>query len=189
MLTQLLLVSLLGMQTGAPGLAWDVSAFHHDAIPPEVFSPSVKQVRECPRSASVCFLPGGSATVKTTEVKPGAPPLTVLARNKQTPTEDTAYGIVPKQPWQVEMIANLGSRATAAPIEVDVQDADTPPSMENLFARVVWDVDVKPGNHLGMRVALPPDQGFDSSHSYRVRILQQQGKAKRLLAEGELHLG
>jgi hypothetical protein len=188
MLTQILLISLLGMQNGEPGLAWDVSAFHHDAIAPEVFALSAKQARECPRKTSVCFSSGGSETSVGTELRAGAAPLTVLERGAQITAVGSQDVVASKQPWQVEMVANLQSRATAAPIEVDVQDADDPASTANLFARVVWDVDTRPSNHLGMRFALSPDQGFDPSHSYRVRVLQHQGKAEKLLAKGELRL-
>jgi hypothetical protein len=187
MLTQLVLVSLLGMQSGTPGLAWDVSSFHHDATAPELFSPTAKQEREC-RKASVCFSAGGTATTAGTELRAGAAPITVLERGAQLAAVREPLLSTSDQPWQVEMVANLKSRSATAPLEVDVQDADTPPSMENLFARVVWDVDTNPAHHLGMRFALSPDQGFDPSHSYRVRVLQHQRQGTKLLAEGELHL-
>jgi hypothetical protein len=189
MLSQILLVSLLGLQTAAPGLAWDVSYFHHDATAPQVFVPSAKQERACSRKASVCFSPGDSNISETTEIGSGARPLAVLARDAKSKPVETAYGAVSDQPWQVQMVANLKSRPTKAPIEVDIQDADTPPSMENMFSRVVWEVDMKPANHLGMRFALSPDEGFTASHSYRLRVLQRQGKTSKLLAQGELHLG
>jgi hypothetical protein len=187
MLTQMLLVSLLGMQGGGPGLAWDVSAFHHDASAPQVFSPTAKQEQEC-RRASVCFSAGGSATTAGTELRAGAAPLTVLERGAQLTAVREPSLVTSDQPWQVEMVANLKSRSATTPLEVDVQDADTPPSMEDLFARVVWDVDMSPAHHLGMRFALSPDQGFDPSHTYRVRVLQHQGQGTKLLAEGELRL-
>lgn len=188
MLTQIVLVSLLGLQNSAPGLAWDVSDFHHDASAPEVFSPSAKQEQECLRKTSVCFSPGGRATLEGTEIRAGARPLTVLARGAQVAAVGAPNVIASDQPWQVEMVANLESRSAAAPIEVDVQDADDPPATANLFARVVWDVDMRPSDHLGMRFALSPDQGFVPSHSYRVRVVQHQGKADKLLAEGEFRL-
>jgi hypothetical protein len=190
MLTQILLVSLLGMpmQNGEPGLAWDVSAFHHDESAPQVFAPSAEQARECPRKASVCFSSGGNGTAEGTVLRAGAEPMTVLARGAQMMAVGSPEVVASNQPWRVEMVANLQARATAAPIEVDVQDADDPASTANLFARVVWDVDTRPSSHLGMRFALSPDQGFDPSHSYRVRVLQHQGKAEKLLAEGEFHL-
>jgi hypothetical protein len=188
MLTQLVLVSLLAMQNGAPGLAWDVSYFHHGASAPVVFSPSPKQDRECPQEASVCFSTGGKATSEGTELRVGAPPLTVLERGPQITPVEAPTVVAANQPWQVEMVANLKSRSADGPLEVDVQDADTPPSMKNLFARVVWNVDTRPAKHLGMRFALSPDQGFDPSHSYRVRILQHQGRGTKLLAEGKLRL-
>lgn len=188
MLSQILLLSLLGLQTAAPGFAWDVSYFHHDATAPQVFGPSAKQERACAREASVCFSPGDSNISEATEIMPGARPLAVLVRDTKTKPVETAYGPVSDQPWQVQMVANLKSRPTKARIEVDVQDADTPPSMENMFARVAWDVDMKPANHLGMRVALSPDEGFMPAHSYRVRVLQHQGKTTKLLAQGQFQL-
>jgi hypothetical protein len=188
MLIQILLVSLLGMQNSDPGLAWDVSTFHHDVSAPEVFVPSAKQTRQCPPRTSVCFSSGGSETSVGTELRAGAAPLTVLARGAQLTAVGSPDVVASNRPWQVEMVANLRSRAAAAPIEVDVQDADDPASRANLFARVVWDVDTRPSRHLGMRFALSPDEGFDPSHSYRVRVLQHQGKAEKLLAQGEFHL-
>ena len=188
MLIQILLVSLLGMQNGEPGFAWDVSAFHHDVSAPEVFTPSAKQARECPRKTSVCFSSGGSETSVGTELRAGAGPLTVLERGAQLTAVGSTDVVASNQPWQVEMVANFRSRAAAAPIEVDVQDADDPASRANLFARIVWDVDTRPSRQLGMRFALSPDQGFDPSHSYRVRVLQHQGKTEKLLAQGEFHL-
>ena len=185
MFTQILLASLLGMQTGSPGLAWDVSAFHNDASQPQVFVPSAKQERECSRKGSVCFSAADSTTMQSAKVEPNA----VLTRDTQPAKEDVLQELNSTQPWQVEMVANFKAHSTKAPIEVDVQDADDPPSRANIFARVVWNVDMKPDNHLGMRVTLPPNEGFDPWHSYRVRILQRQGKTRRLLAEGRLHLG
>ena len=39
-----------------------------------------------------------------------------------------------------------------------------------------------------MRFSLSPEQGFVSSHSYQVRVVQGQGKAEKILAEGEFRL-
>ena len=39
-----------------------------------------------------------------------------------------------------------------------------------------------------MRFLLSPEQGFQPSHTYRLRVVQGQGKSEKILAEGEFHL-
>ncbi|HEY5283859.1 MAG TPA: hypothetical protein VIM14_13790 [Polyangia bacterium] len=188
MLTQIVLFSLLRSQSGLQGQAWDIPAIETDDNTPEVFLVSAKERRDCARPGLVCLSPGGSATSEGVEVREDAPPITVLARGAQV----AAVGALPKvalnQPWQVQLLADFKSRSADSPIMVAVMDAESPEALANHEALVMWDVNMKPGNSLGMRFLLSPEQGFQPSHSYVLRVVQGQGKSEELLAEGEFHL-
>jgi hypothetical protein len=47
---------------------------------------------------------------------------------------------------------------------------------------------MNPGRDLGMRFLLSPEDGFEPSHTYVVRVVQTQGLRDRVLAEGNVHL-
>jgi hypothetical protein len=47
---------------------------------------------------------------------------------------------------------------------------------------------MQPGKSLGMRFLLSPEQGFQASHTYLLRVIQGQDKSEKILAEGEFHL-
>jgi hypothetical protein len=112
----------------------------------------------------------------------------VLARGAQVAAVGALQKLAPNQPWQVEMVADFKGRSADAPIIVAVMDGESPEAMENHQALVVWDVSMKPGKNLGMRFLLSPEQGFQPSHSYVLRVVQGQGKSEKILAEGEFHL-
>ncbi len=149
---------------------------------------SAKQRRECSRPGSVCLAPGGSSTSEGVEVREEARPITVLARGAQVAAVGALQRPSPNQPWQVEMVADFKARSVDGPIVVAVMDGESPESMENHQALVVWDVDMKPGKNLGMRFLLSPEQGFQPSHDYLLRVVQGHGKSEKILAEGELRL-
>lgn len=188
MLTHLILMSLLGAQSGGQGHPWDLTDFHSDPGVPQVFGPSQKQQQECRRSGSVCFAPGGSATSEGVELRVGAPPITVLTRGAQVAAVGAVHGTSPDQPWQVEMVANLARQSTNAPIVVALLDGEDAEAVAHHLAILVWDVHTTPTRHLGLRFLLSPDEGVRSSHSYLLRVVQKQGKSERLLAAGEFHL-
>ena len=188
MWTQLVLMCLLGTPASIPGHPGDLQDFPSDTTVPQVFGPSPKQQRECPRNGTVCFAPGGSGTSEGVELRAGAPPITVLARGAQVAAVGALHGVAPGQPWQVEMVANFAHPSTTAPMVVAVLDGENAEAVAHHLALVLWDVQMTPARHLGLRFLLSPDQGFRSSHSYLLRVVQQQGKAQRVLAEGELHL-
>jgi hypothetical protein len=188
MLTQIVLISLLRAQSGLHEQAWDVPGIEADDNTPEVFLVSAKQKRECSRPGAVCLAPGGSATSEGVEVREDAPPIMVLARGAQVAAVGALQKLAPNQPWQVEMVADFKVRSADAPIIVAVMDGESPEAMENHQALVVWDVSMKLGKNLGMRFLLSPEQGFQPSHSYVLRVVQGQGKSEKILAEGEFHL-
>jgi hypothetical protein len=189
MLTQIVLFLLLQAQAGMQAQhSWDLPGIDIEENAPLVFTPSQQQERECHSIGNACFSPGGSATSEGTELRVGAPPITVLARGAQVAGVGALHGTSPDQPWQVEMVANFARRSTDGPIVVAVMDGEDPEALASHLALVLWDVQMSPAKHLGLRFLLSPDQGFRASHSYRLRVVQQQGKAERILAEGEFHL-
>ena len=188
MLTQIILIALLRAQTCLPDHPWEVPGIEADDNTPEVFLVSGNQRRKCSRPGLVCLSPGGSATSEGVEVRKDARPITVLARGAQVAAVGALQKMPPNQPWQVEMVADFKGRSGHGPIIVAVIDGENPEAVENHQALVVWDVDMKPGNTLGMRFLLSPEQEFRPSHSYLLRVVQGQGKAERILAEGEFHL-
>jgi hypothetical protein len=188
MLTQIVLISLLRAQSGIQDHGWEVPGIAADDNTPEVFLVSAKQRRECARPGSVCLSPGGSATSEGVEVREDAPPITVLARGAQVAAVGALHKPDPDQPWQVEMVADFAARSADKPIIVAVMDGESLEALENHEALVLWDVNVQPGNSLGMRFSLSPEQGFQPSHTYLVRVVQGQDKSEKILAEGEFHL-
>ena len=188
MLTQIILNSLLRAQSGAQEHAWDVAGIEADDNTPEVFLVSAKQRRECSHPGLVCLAPGGSATSEGVEVREDAPPITVLARGAQVAAVGALQKLAPNQPWQVEMVAELKGRSADVPIVVAVMDGENIEAVAAHEALVVWDVNMQPGASLGMRFLLSPEQGFQPSHSYLLRVVQGQGKSEKILAEGLFHL-
>ena len=188
MLTQIILISLLRAQSGAQEHAWEVPGIEADDNTPEVFVVSAKQRQECVRPGSVCLAPGGSATSEGVEVRDDAKPIIVLARGAQVAAVGALQKLAPNQPWQVQMVADFKGHSADSPIVVAVMDGESPEAVAARQALVVWDVNMKPGTSLGMRFLLSPEQGFQPSHSYMLRVVQGQGKSERILAEGEFHL-
>jgi hypothetical protein len=47
---------------------------------------------------------------------------------------------------------------------------------------------MNPGRDLGMRFVLTPEDGFEPSHTYLVRVVQTNSNSERILAEGDFHL-
>jgi hypothetical protein len=188
MLTQIVLISLLRSQSGLQEQAWEVPGIEADDNTPEVFLVSAKQRQDCARPGLVCLSPGGSATSEGIEVREDAPPITVLARGTQVAAVGALQKPAPNQPWQVQMVADFKSRSGDSPIMVVVMDGESPEAVANHEALVLWDVNMKPSNSLGMRFLLSPEQGFQPSRSYLLRVVQGQGKTEKILAEGEFHL-
>jgi hypothetical protein len=122
------------------------------------------------------------------ELREDAPPITVLARGAQVAAVGALQKLAPNQPWQIEMVADFKGRSADSPIIVAIMDGESPEAVENHQALVAWDVNMQPGKSLGMRFLLSPEQGFQPSHSYLLRVVQGQGKSEKILAEGEFHL-
>jgi hypothetical protein len=188
MLTQFVLFMLLGAPSGGPGHPWALPDPNVDETVPRVFTPSQQQHRECPETGHACFSPGGSATSEGIELRAGAPPITVLARGAQLAAVGALHAPAADQPWQVEMVANFARRSTSDPLIVAIMDAEDHEAVAQHLAVTVLDVSMPPGKRLGLRFLLSPEQGFQPSHSYLVRVVQPQGKEQKILAEGEFHL-
>jgi hypothetical protein len=188
MLTQIVLIALLRSQSGLEEQAWDIPGVEDDNTAPEVFLVSAKQRRACSHPGSVCFSPGGSGTSEGVELREAASPITVMARGYQIAAVSALQQILPNQPWQIEMVADFKGHSTDSPIIVAIMDGENPEAVANHQALVVWDVGMQPGKNLGMRFLLSPEQGFEPSHSYLLRVVQGEGKPEKILAEGEFHL-
>jgi hypothetical protein len=188
MLTQIVLIALLRSQSGLQEQAWEIPGVEADNNTPEVFLVSAKQRRECPHPGSVCLSPGGSSTSEGVELREAAIPITVMARGAQVAAVGTLHESLPNQPWQIQMVADFKTRSADSPILVAIVDGESPEAVADHQALVVWDVNMQPGNSLGMRFLLPPELGFQPSHSYLLRVVQGQGRSEKILAEGEFHL-
>ena len=200
MLTHLVLFALLHAENGLAQPAGEISATDRaesaDAIPaidleedvPQVFAISATQRKECPRTGMVCLSPGSSGTSEGAELRVGRTPITVLVRGAQVAAVGATQVVDPKHPWDVQMVARFASPSKDAPIVVAVLDGEDAVALANHYALAIWDVDMKPGNTLGLRFSLSPEQGFQPSHDYRLRVVQGEGKAQRILAEGDFHL-
>ena len=92
------------------------------------------------------------------------------------------------QPWQVEMVSRFWAASKPVPIIVAVFDTADPESIARKEAKILWDVNMNPGRELGMRFLLAPEDGFEPSHTYLVRVVQAKSKWERILAEGIFHL-
>jgi hypothetical protein len=188
MLTQFVLIALMQAQSDLPEHYMEVPSIEVDDNAPEVFLVSAAQRRQCSHPGQVCLAPGGSGTSEAVETRKAAAPITVLARGTQIASFGAVHSPDPNQPWQVEMVANFKRRSAAGTIVVAVIDGESQEAMENHEAMVAWDVNMEPGNSLGMRFLLTPEQGFRPSHSYVLRLVQVHDKAEKILASGEFHL-
>jgi hypothetical protein len=188
MLTQIVLIVLLRSQSGLQEPAGDNPGIEVDCNAPDVFLVSAKQTRECSHPGSVCFSPGGSGTSEGVELREEATPITVMARGSQLATVGALQKQLPNQPWQIEMVADFKNRSKDSPITVAILDGESAESEASHEALVVWDVTMQPGKTLGMRFVLSPEEGFQPSHSYMLRVVQGEGKSEKILAQGEFHL-
>jgi hypothetical protein len=188
MLAQLFLMTLAQAEVPSMLESWEVPSFEVLDETPQVFLLSREQKRECPQLGSVCVAPGGSATIVGVEVSENQPAVTVLARGTQVAAKGGLGTAGIDQPWQVEMVARFRARSNSGPIIVVVFDRDDPETIAHKDAKVLWNVNMSPGRALGMRFLLSPDDGFEPSHTYLVRVVQTQGVRDRVLAEGNVHL-
>jgi hypothetical protein len=122
------------------------------------------------------------------EISENQPAVTVLARGTQVAAKGGLGTTGIDQPWQVEMVARFRARSNTGPIIVALFDRDDPESIARKEAKVFWNVSMNPGRDLGMRFLLSPEDGFEPSHTYLVRVVQTQGVRDRVLAEGNVHL-
>jgi hypothetical protein len=188
MLAQFFLMTLAQAEVPSMLESWEVPSVEVLDETPQVFLISREQKRECPQLGAVCVAPGGSATIVGVEVSENQPAVTVLARGTQVAAKGGLGTAGIDQAWQVEMVARFRARSSSGPIIVAVFDRDDPESIVNKEAKVFWNVSMNPGRNLGMRFLLSPEDGFEPSHTYLVRVVQTQGVRDRVLAEGNVHL-
>jgi hypothetical protein len=187
MLAQFIMMTLA--QADVPSMleSWDIPSFEVVDETPKVFLVSRDQKRDCPQLGAVCVA-GGSATIVGVEFSQDQPPVTVLARGTQVAAKAGLGTAGSDQAWQVEMVARFKARSNSGPIIVAVFDRNDPESIARKEAKAFWNVTMNPGHDLGMRFLLSPDDGFEPSHTYLVRVVQTQGVRDRVLAEGNVHL-
>ena len=188
MLAQVILMTLAQAEMPSMLESWEVSSIEVMEETPQVFLVSQSQKRDCPQLGSVCVSPGGSATIVGVEVSEERPDVTVLARGTQVAAKGGLGTAVADQPWQVEMVARFRARSDRGPIIVAVFDRDDRESIERKEAKALWNVSMNPGRDLGMHFLLTPEEGFEPSHTYLLRVVQVQGVRDRVLAEGTVHL-
>lgn len=155
---------------------------------PTVFLLSSAQKGNCRKAGTVCVAPGGSATMGGMAMTPSALPLTVLARGTQVAGEGYLAKASSDQPWQVEMVSRFWKLSKRLPVIVAIFDTADPESLARKEAKMLWDVNMNPGRELGMRFLLTPQDGFEPSHTYLLRVVQAKRKWERILAEGVFHL-
>jgi hypothetical protein len=188
MLAQVFLMTLAQAEMPSMLESWEFPSFEVLDETPQVFLVSREQKRECPQRGAVCVAAGGSGTIVGVEVSENQPAVTVLARGTQVAAKGSLGAAGNNQPWQVEMVARFRARSSNGPIIVAVFDRGDPESIAQNEAKVFWNVSMSPGRDLGMRFLLSPDDGFEPSHTYLVRVVQTQGVRDRVLAEGNVHL-
>jgi hypothetical protein len=188
MLAQVVLMTLAQAEMPSMLESWEVPSFEVVDDTPQVFLVSPIQKSECSERGSVCLSPGGSATIVGVEISDDRPAVTVLARGAQVAAKGGLGTAAADQPWQVEMVARFKARSGSGPIIVAVFDRDDPQSIAHKEAKVLWTVSQSPGRELGMRFLLSPEDGFEVSHTYLVRVVQVQGVRDQVLAEGDVHL-
>jgi hypothetical protein len=189
MLTPIFLFALLRAESGLQEQPWDFQNDPSDEPAPEVFRATAKQAQDCSHPGSICFSPGGSATSQGYEMREGVAPITVLARGAQVAAVGAMQKVAPSQSWQVQMVASFARRSSGTvPLLIAVMDGEDPEALERHEAVVIWDVTMKAGSTLGMRFLLSPEQGLRPSHDYRLRVVQADRKAERILAEGAFRL-
>ena len=188
MLAQVILMTLAQGEMPSMLESWEVPSVEVVDDTPQVFLLSPAQKSDCSKLGTVCVSPGGSSTVVGVEISEDRPAVTVLARGTQVAAKGGLGTAPADQPWQVEMVARFKAPSSRGPIIVVVFDRDDPESIAHKEAKVLWNVSMSPGRELGMRFLLSPEDGFEVSHTYVVRVVQVQGVRDRVLAEGEVHL-
>jgi len=188
MLAQVILLTLAQGEMPSMLESWEVPSFEVLNETPQVFLVPQALKRECPERGSICVTRGGSATIVGVEVSDDRPDVTVLARGTQVAAKGGLGAAGTEQPWQVQMVARFKARSEHGPIVVAVFDRDDPESIARKEAKALWTVDMNPGRDLGMRFLLTPEDGFEPSHTYLLRVVQTQGVRDRVLAEGTVHL-
>jgi hypothetical protein len=188
MFAQVMLLTLAQAEVPSMLESWEIPSFPVVDETPQVFLVSRSQKRECPKLGSVCVAPGGSATIVGVEISEDSPDVTVLARGTQVAAKSGLGTAGADQPWQVEMVARFRARSERGPIVVAVFDRDDPESIAQKEPKVMWNVSMNPGRDLGMRFLLSPEDGFEPSHTYVLRVIEDQGLRDRVLAEGTVHL-
>jgi hypothetical protein len=183
-----MLLALFQADSPAVFEPWEVPGVEVVDDKPEVFLVTHEQKRECPQLGSVCMSPGGSATLVGVEVSDFRPAVTVLARGAQVAGKGGEGSGSAEQPWQAEMVARFKVKSEQGPIIVALFDRDDQESILANEAMALWTVNMEPGRDLGMRFLLLPADGFEPSHTYMIRVVQEIGQTVHALAEGDVHL-
>jgi hypothetical protein len=188
MLAQVILLTLAQGEMPSMLESWEVPSFEVVDETPQVFLVPRALKRECPRLGSVCITRGGSATIVGVETSEDRPDVTVLARGAQVAAKGGLATAATEQAWQVQMVARFRARSESGPVIVAVFDREDQEGIAHNEAKVLWHVSMGSGRDLGLRFLLSPEDGFEPSHTYMVRVVQAQGLRQRVLAEGDVHL-
>jgi hypothetical protein len=155
---------------------------------PEVFLVSNQRKSDCARVPGICLFSDGGGTVAGTDVDPTLGQLTTLARGTQVAGLAKGEKVPEAKVWHVELVARFRLRTADAPIVVAVMDRADPEGIARKEATAVWQLTSPPTKDLGMRLAFSADDGFQSHHTYLVRIVQGAGASEKTLAEGNVLL-
>jgi hypothetical protein len=188
MLTQLMLMVLAQAEMPTTLQPWEVPSTEVVDDTPQVFLVSSEQKSKCPKLGTVCLSPAGSSTVLGVEPVPSRMGVTVLARGTQVAARGALGAAASNQPWQVEMVARFAAPSGRGPVIVEVFDRNDRESIVANEPKVLWTLTMKPGHDIGVRFLLSPEDEFEPSHTYLVRVAQGHGEAVRVLAQGDVHL-
>jgi hypothetical protein len=155
---------------------------------PEVFLVSNQRKSDCARVPGICLFGDGGGTVAGVDLDPALGPVTTLARGTQVAGLAKGEKVPEATAWHVELVARFRTRTADAPIVLAVLDRADPEGIARKEATAVWQLTSPPTKDLAMRLAFSADDGFQSHHTYLVRIVQGTGTSEKTLAEGNVLL-
>jgi hypothetical protein len=155
---------------------------------PEVFLVSNQRKSDCARVPGICLFADGGGTVAGVDEDSTLGAVTALARGTQVAGLAKGEKVPEAKAWHVELVARFRTRTVDAPIVVAVLDRADPEGIARKEATAVWQLASPPTKDLGMRLAFSADDGFQSHHTYLVRIVQGTGANEKALAEGNVLL-
>ncbi len=174
--------------TLADGAQRELPSIEDANLPPEVFKVPDYERQICPRVGAVCLFGSGGGTVAGVDVDPTVGIVTTLARGTQVAAIGQAAALPLADAWNVDLIARFRMHTGMDPIVVAVMDYGDPDGMAKREATAVWTIDSPPVKDLGLRLVLSADDGFQSRHTYLVRVVEGVGAKEKVLAEGNFLL-